>query len=130
MSTWEPVSPVGLSSTGFMRGSGVSLQAWAWVAWARPSSKPWPVESTATAELLDMFWALKGATSKPSWKRIRHRPAASTLLPAPEHVPCTMRAGALRAFWGAVGAFWMPEKRATPPMSRAFSSAVRTATRK
>ncbi len=38
--TWEPVSLLGLSSTGFIRTSGSMRQAWAWTTCARPISPP------------------------------------------------------------------------------------------
>ena len=42
-----------------------------------------------------MFWALNGATRNPSCKRMRHRAAVSTDLPALEQVPWNMMAGVL-----------------------------------
>ena len=48
-------------STGFMAASGSTPAAAACSAWARPISAPLAV----TAELLAMFWALKGATRTP-----------------------------------------------------------------
>ena len=94
--TWEPVSLLGLSRTGFIRTSGSIRQAWAWTTCARPISPP----SRVTKELSDMFCALNGATRRPSWRRIRQSAAARTLLPAFEPVPWNMITGVRR------GAVW------------------------
>src|SRR5262249_60718376 len=61
----------------------------AWSASPAWSARPAWSASTATAELLDMFCALNGATRTP--RRYSHRqiPAVSTLLPASEVVPAT-----------------------------------------
>ncbi len=56
--TWEPVSLVGLSSTGFMSTRGLMPAASACTTWARPISPP----SASANELSDMFWLLNGAT--------------------------------------------------------------------
>ena len=37
-----------------------------------------------------MFWLLKGATRRPSCRKMRHSAVASRLLPAPDIVPCTI----------------------------------------
>src|SRR5690242_4463733 len=58
------------------------------MAWARPISPP----STVTAELLDMFCALSGATRSPLRVSSRHRPATTIDLPASEVVPATSSA--------------------------------------
>ena len=87
--TCEPLSVLGLSRTGFMRQSGLIPAAWACRIGARPISPP----SGATPELRDMFWALKGAASKPSSRRMRQKAAVRMDLPAFEQVPCSMRAG-------------------------------------
>ena len=98
--TWQPVSELGFSRMGFIRTSGSRRQAWACTTWARPISPP----SRATNELSDMFCALNGATRMPSCKRIRHRAAVSTLLPALELVPWIIRAAAAAGFCaGAAG---------------------------
>ena len=122
--TWEPVSLLGLSRTGFIRTSGSMRQAWAWTTCARPISPP----SRVTKELSDMFWALNGATRRPSWRRIRQRAAVRMLLPAFEPVPWNMSVGvrcAGRRFWVR---FPGPSRRER--QRRSFSGAVRTATRK
>src|SRR5258708_12045099 len=69
---------------------GSTPAAWAWANWARPISPP----AGHTAALLDMFWALKGATRTPRRANKRHNPATSVLLPAEDAVPCTMSTGA------------------------------------
>src|SRR5919202_342191 len=71
---------------GFMSTVGSMPAASAWTAWARPISSP----SRVTAALSAMFWALKGATRNPSWRKIRHRAATSRLLPTDDAVPCTI----------------------------------------
>src|SRR6185312_5556735 len=58
------------------------------MAWARPISPP----STVTAELLDMFCALNGATDRPLRANSRHSPATTIDLPASEVVPATSSA--------------------------------------
>src|SRR5271170_7815391 len=55
------------------------------MACARPISPP----STVTAELLDMFCALNGATRTPRRASRRHSPATTTDFPASELVPAT-----------------------------------------
>ena len=57
--TCEPVSLVGLSSTGFMRTSGAMPAASACTTCARPISLP----SAVIKELSAMFCALNGATA-------------------------------------------------------------------
>ena len=140
-STWLPVSELGLSRMGFIRTSGSSRQAWAWTTWARPISPP----ARVTNELSDMFWALNGATRRPSWKRMRHSAAVRMLLPALELVPWSIRAGVFRgSWWGSRPCCaWCPSTHPTmlvirrassasarASQSRRFSAAVRTATRK
>ena len=83
-------SPSGFNRTGFMSVETSMPAAAAWTACARPSSPP----PGATQELFDMFWALKGATERPSCRKMRHSAAVSTLLPTDEAVPWTIRAGA------------------------------------
>src|SRR5690349_14384542 len=58
------------------------------MAWARPISPP----SVVTTELLDMFWALNGATETPRRARCLQIPATSALLPASDVVPATRSA--------------------------------------
>src|SRR5580692_9815976 len=58
------------------------------MACARPISPP----STVTAELLDMFCALNGATRTPLRASRRHSPATTIDLPASELVPATSSA--------------------------------------
>ena len=68
----------------FLTRQGMSAEtASAWVTWARPISSP----SEVAKELSAMFWALKGATLRPSWRNTRQRPAAMRLLPALDMVP-------------------------------------------
>src|SRR5260370_34759534 len=69
---------------------GSTPAACAWANWARPISPP----VGHTAALLDMFWALNGATRKPRRANKRHSPATSVLLPADDAVPSTMSNGA------------------------------------
>src|SRR5579875_3896129 len=78
----------GLSRIGLNRTLGSRPAARAWIAWARPISPP----STVTAELLDMFCALNGATLTPRRASSRHNPATTTDLPASEVVPATSSA--------------------------------------
>jgi hypothetical protein len=87
--TWLVWSLLGLSSTGLCRTSGSSPHANACNACARPISPPRPFWSTTTAELLDMFCALNGATLTPRRHSHRQMPAVTTLLPASEVVPAT-----------------------------------------
>src|SRR5579859_10532 len=75
---------------GFMSTVGSTPAACAWANWARPISPP----AGHTAALLDMFWALNGATRSPRRANKRHSPATSVLLPADEAVPWTMSTGA------------------------------------
>ena len=86
--TWLWRSPEGLISTGFMAASGSTPAAAACSACARPISAPVDV----TAELLAMFWALKGATRTPARVSHRQMPAVTTLLPASDAVPQTSSA--------------------------------------
>ena len=74
-----------------MSMSGVTLQARAWSACARPISPPQGV----TAALFDMFCGLKGRTVRPRLVKARHSPAATNDLPASELVPCIM----IAAIW-------------------------------
>jgi hypothetical protein len=67
---------------------GSSPAARACIAWARPISPP----STVTAELLDMFCALNGATRTPRRASHRQSPATNTLFPASDDVPATSNA--------------------------------------
>ena len=83
--TCDRRSDPGLSSTGFIAASGATPHASAWSHCARPISDP----SAQTIELLDMFWALKGATETPWRASQRHSPAVTRLLPASEVVPAT-----------------------------------------
>src|ERR1700687_321874 len=69
---------------------GSTPAAWAWANCARPISPP----AGHTAALLDMFWALNGATRSPRRANRRHSPATSVLLPADDAVPWTMSTGA------------------------------------
>ena len=69
-----------------MSTEGSTPAASAWTTWARPISRP----SRVMKELRAMFWALKGATLRPSWRNTRHRPAATRLLPALDMVPWIM----------------------------------------
>src|SRR5579859_2377845 len=75
---------------GFMSTVGSTPAACAWANWARPISPP----AGHTAALLDMFWALNGATRSPRRANKRHNPATSVLLPADDAVPWTMSTGA------------------------------------
>jgi hypothetical protein len=122
--TWEPVCELGFKSTGFMRTSGSIRQAWACRTWARPISPPLLV----TKELSDMFWALNGATQSPSCRKIRHRAAVRTDLPALDERPCSMMAGVLRTDW--LRGLPDPKISERACTKRPFSSALRTATRK
>src|SRR5688572_7082616 len=88
--TCEPTSEVGLSKMGFMSTCGSTPADCACIAWARPIS--WP--SRVANELSAIFWALNGATSKPSCLKIRHSAAAVSDLPAWEAVPRTINARA------------------------------------
>src|SRR5258708_9901699 len=69
---------------------GSTTAACAWANWARPISPP----AGHTAALLDMFWALNGATRSPRRANNRHSPATRVLLPADDAVPWTMSTGA------------------------------------
>ena len=66
-----------------MSTCGVKPAAWACVTWARPISPPSAVMKLFRA----MFWALKGATRIPSWRKMRQRPATMMLLPTSEPEP-------------------------------------------
>ena len=85
--TWLRRSLPGLSSTGFIAASGSARAATAWTHCARPISRP----SAVTIELFDMFCALNGATRTPRRASARHRPVVTTVLPASEVVPSTIR---------------------------------------
>src|SRR5690606_2544309 len=85
--TCEPVSPSGLSSTGFMAVSGARRAARACSAWARPISPP----SAVTAALLLMFCGLKGAAERPRLAKARQSPATISDLPTSEPVPMNIR---------------------------------------
>ena len=89
--TWLRRSLPGLSSTGFIAGSGTAPAASAWIHCARPISAPTPSGPVHTIELLDMFCALNGATLTPRRAKARHSPVVTTLLPASEVVPATRR---------------------------------------
>src|ERR1700720_64443 len=73
---------------GLNRMLGASPAARACMAWARPISPP----SVVTAELLDMFCALNGATRMPLRANSRHSPATTIDFPASDVVPATSRA--------------------------------------
>jgi len=87
--TWLRRSLPGLSKTGFIAGSGVTRAASACTHWARPISAVPPSGAAHTIELLDMFWALYGATRTPRRANARHRPVVTTLFPASDVVPAT-----------------------------------------
>ncbi len=80
---------------------GESPQACAWTAWARPISPP----SAVTALFRAMFCGLKGATRRPLRAKTRHSPVTSTLLPASEVVPWTIRVRAVKLIPAALLAF-------------------------
>src|SRR5215217_3796301 len=88
MTTCDRTSEVGLRRIGFMSTCGATLAASACIACARPIS--WP--SRVANELRAMFWALNGATSKPSCRRMRHNAPTVSDLPASEAVPNTINA--------------------------------------
>src|SRR4030088_2532552 len=69
------------------------------MAWARPISPP----STVTAELLDMFCALNGATRIPLRASRRHSPATTIDFPASEVVPATSSAPEVLTFFCRAG---------------------------
>src|SRR4029450_6229867 len=73
---------------GLNRTLGANPAARACIAWARPISPP----STVTAELLDMFCALNGATRIPLRANSRHSPATTIDFPASDVVPATSSA--------------------------------------
>ena len=108
-----------------MRTSASRQAAWAWSSWARPSSPPPGV----TPELRDMFWALKGQTSKPSSRKMRQKAAASMDLPALEQVPWSMRAGVGRLRLAAGAWSGVASRSASASASLAWSSGSRTAMR-
>jgi hypothetical protein len=85
--TWLRRSLPGFSRTGFIAASGSARAATAWIHWARPISAP----SAVTIELFDMFCALNGVTLTLRRARARHRPVVTTVLPASEVVPSTIR---------------------------------------
>ncbi len=87
--TWLRSSSSGLRSTGFISTRDATPAASACMAWAQPISSP----AAVTCALFDMFWDLNGSARSPWRKRSRQSPAASTLLPAWEPVPCSMIAG-------------------------------------
>src|SRR5262245_60510600 len=70
---------------GLNRTLGASPAARACMACARPISPP----SVVTAELLDMFCALNGATRIPLRANSRHSPATIIDFPASDVVPAT-----------------------------------------
>src|SRR3954464_11669265 len=78
----------GFSRIGLNRTLGESPAARACIACARPISPP----STVTAELLDMFCALNGATRMPLRANSRHNPATTIDFPASDVVPATSSA--------------------------------------
>ena len=96
--TWLVVSLSGLRSTGFMRTSGSTAAASACSHWAVPISPP-----STTRALLDMFWALKGATRIPCRDDHRQRAVTSRLLPALLDTPCTIRAGTAASYEAGAG---------------------------
>src|SRR5262245_26468490 len=73
---------------GLNRTLGASPAARACMACARPISPP----SVVTAELLDMFCALNGATRMPLRANSRHSPATTIDFPASDVVPATSSA--------------------------------------
>ncbi len=59
-----------------------------WAAWAcRYCARPISAPSLQTIELLDMFCALNGATSRPRRRSARHSPVTTSDFPASEDVP-------------------------------------------
>ena len=70
-----------------MAASGITPHACACSHCARPISAP----SGQTIELLDMFWALNGATDTPVRESQRQIPEVTRLLPASDVVPATSR---------------------------------------
>src|SRR3982074_1311624 len=78
---------------GLNRTLGASPAARACMACARPISPP----SVVTAELLDMFCALNGATRMPLRANSRHRPATTIDFPASDVVPATSSAPLMNA---------------------------------
>src|SRR3984893_2230760 len=78
---------------GVNRMLGASPAARACMAWARPISPP----SVVTAELLDMFCALNGATRMPLRANSRHSPATTIDFPASDVVPATSSAPLMNA---------------------------------
>ncbi|MNL46637.1 hypothetical protein D3C87_1693700 [compost metagenome] len=93
--TCDPVSPSGLSSTGFMAVTGAWRAARACRACARPISPP----SSVTAALLLMFCGLKGATDNPRLTSARQRPATMSDLPTSEPVPMNINALVIGTLW-------------------------------
>src|SRR5215813_6152934 len=89
--TCAPTSLCGFSRTGFMCTDGVTPQARACSAWARPISPP----STVTAALFDMFCGLKGSTRTPRRVAARARPATMSDLPTSEPAPWIINARAM-----------------------------------
>ena len=88
-----------MSTCGAMRAAS------AWTIWARPISSP----SGVTPELLDMFWALKGATRIPRRRMARQSAVTTTLLPTSDPVPRTAMQGATWRFH-----FSIPFRAGTP----------------
>jgi hypothetical protein len=52
-----------------------------------------------TPELLDIFWALNGATRIPRFENRRHKAVVMTLLPTSDPVPKTAIQGAFPPRW-------------------------------
>ncbi len=111
--TWLVRSLPGLSSTGFIAASGSARAATAWIHWARPISRP----SAVTIELFDMFWALNGATRMSRRASTRHRPVVTTVLPASEVVPSTIRRPFIADTLGDCRR-WLIPHRPTAPIQR------------
>ena len=87
--TWLRRSLPGLSSTGFIAGSGTARAASAWLHCARPISAARPPAARQTIELFDMFCALNGATRTPRRANARHSAVVTTVFPASDVVPAT-----------------------------------------
>ena len=101
-----------------MAASGTTPAARACNHWARPISDP----SRQTIELLDMFWALNGATRTPRRANHRQMPAVTNDLPASEVVPATSSppviarpdvAQRTKTFANSTSTPYSPGKRAT-----------------
>ena len=87
------LSPLGLSSTGFMAASGSRPAAQAWTAWEYAISPP--LQSTQAFRL--MFCPLKGTGCSPRCNRWRQSAVVIKDLPAPLLVPSTIRGVAAAA---------------------------------